>query len=209
MIRVKICGITTIEDALFCIAEGVCALGFNFYLKSPRYIDPLKANEIIRQLPPFVSAVGLFVNEDINSVENIIKLSGIDTVQFHGDETADYCRHFKGIRIIKAFRIKKKDDMKIIFGYDVNGYLLDSYHPRLYGGTGLAFSWDILKSLSNKDRIIVAGGIKPDNVANLLQNVTPYGIDICSGVEKKPGLKDKTKIKEMMKIVVSRNFCDA
>jgi len=203
---VKICGITTIDDALFCVSEGVCALGFNFYSKSPRYISPENACNIISKLPPFISAVGLFVNEPKETVENIMNITGIDTLQFHGDETAEYCLNFKAKKVIKALRIKDKNDINRIFEYDVNGYLLDSYHPDLYGGSGLAFSWNMLTSLKNRDRIIVAGGINPDNIANLLQNVIPYGIDICSGVEKAPGLKDKNKIEKIMKVVSLREF---
>ena len=147
----------------------------------------------------------MFVNEKKEIVKNVINITGIDTLQFHGDEDMDYCSCFKKIKIIKAFRIKDKNDIENVLKYDVNGYLLDSYHPELYGGTGLAFSWDILDSLNNKDRIIVAGGIDPNNLANLLQSVIPYGIDICSGVEKSPGLKDENKVRRLMKMVSLRN----
>ena len=206
MVRVKICGITNIEDALLCVSEGVSALGFNFYRKSPRYIDPEKAYDIIKELPPFISSIGLFVNEQKETVENNINITGINTLQFHGDESAQYCSFFKTKKVIKALRIKDKNDLERISEYNVSGYLLDSYHPELYGGTGLPFPWELLDSLNIKDNIIVAGGINPGNVANLLQNIMPYGIDICSGVEKSPGIKDKNKIKELMKVVSLRKF---
>ena len=199
MIRVKICGITSVEDALCAIKEGVSALGFNFYPSSPRYIDPSYASRIIKKLPPFVSIVGLFVNQDREIIRKIADMCGLDTIQFHGDEPPDFCHEFKKWRVIKAFRIKDKNDLEQINNYDVNGYLLDSFHPNRYGGTGLSFQWDILDSLrQDNNALIIAGGINITNVEDLLTGVIPYGIDVCSGVEKEPGIKEHHLIKQLM-----------
>lgn len=202
MIRVKICGITRLQDAQTAIRYGASALGFNFYPKSSRYISPENALHIIRQLPPFVSVVGLFVNEKEQVVREIVDLCGLETVQFHGDESPEFCNHFGMCRVIKVFRVKGRDDLDQCADYTVSGYLLDSFDPAQYGGTGFAFSWGILKSLDQslwKDRaLIIAGGINESNVDLLLQQIVPYGIDVCSGVEQSPGIKDLELVKKLM-----------
>lgn len=200
MIRVKICGITTNEDAAYAVYEGVSALGFNFYPKSPRYIDPDKAAKIIAGLPPFVSAVGLFVNEAEETVSEIVNVTGIDTLQFHGDESPEYCDLFSHLRTIKAFRIQTAKDLEKLAHFDVNAYLLDSYHPEQYGGTGLSFAWQMLESVDSvrRSRLVIAGGISPDNVGQLMGHIKPYAIDLCSGVEHSPGVKDHSLVSKLM-----------
>ncbi len=203
MIRTKICGITRLKDALFSVGCGVDALGFNFYKKSPRYVSPNKAYSIISQLPPFVSSVGLFVNEDYDEILKISDMCGIRTIQLHGDESPDFCGKFDSYRVIKAFRIKDESDLENIKKYDLSGYILDSFSPDLYGGTGLSFDWGLLDKIDFDGNIIVAGGINPDNIERLLRSVVPYGVDICSGVESSPGVKDDKLLKEIMSKIMS------
>ncbi len=198
MIRTKICGITRLEDALTSVRYGVNALGFNFYEKSPRYISPDKASDIINQLPPFVSVVGLFVNADYDKIAKTADMCGVRTIQLHGDESPDFCSKLKSYRVIKALRIKHESDLGNLKRYDVCGYILDSFSPDVYGGTGLSFDWDLLGKIDSAKNIIVAGGINPDNIEHLLRAVVPYGVDICSGVELSPGVKDEKLIKEIM-----------
>jgi len=198
MIRTKICGITRLEDALTSVRYGANALGFNFYEKSPRYISPDKALDIINQLPPFVSVVGLFVNDSYDKIKKITNMCGFRTIQLHGDESPDFCSKFKSNRVIKALRIKQESDLENIKKYDVCGYILDSFSPDTYGGTGLSFDWNVLGKIDSAKNIIVAGGINPDNIEHLLRTVVPYGVDICSGVELSPGVKDEKLIREIM-----------
>jgi len=199
MIRIKICGITQLEDAFCAVDCGACALGFNFFPKSPRYITPEKAAGIIKKLPPFVTAVGLFVNENVQTVKRIAKTTCIDTIQLHGDEPPEICSMLGEYKIIKVFRIRNQQDLDLQLPnkYSVAGYLLDAFHPQLYGGTGTTFDWKMLAALTIAQRIIIAGGITPDNIGLLLKEFIPYGIDICSGVEKTPGIKDHTLIKQL------------
>ncbi len=204
MIRIKVCGITRLNDALTAVQYGACALGFNFYQESPRYIEPEAAAEIIRELPPFVSSVGVFVNATTEWINSVVKRSKIDSVQFHGDETPEFCTQFMEVKTIKAFRIKKEDDLSKLDEYSVSGYLLDAYHPELYGGSGLSFSWQILESLETTRPLIIAGGLKPDNVGQLLKNFEPYGVDVCSGIELEPGIKDHDAMKRFINNVIRK-----
>jgi phosphoribosylanthranilate isomerase len=201
VIRIKICGITRTADAIAAVGYGACALGFNFYQDSPRYIEPEEAGNIIRQLPPFISAVGIFVNAMKDRIDSVIEKSNIDTVQLHGDETPEFCAQFSGVKIIKAFRIKKESDLARMEEYSVNGYLIDAYHPELYGGSGFCFPWEILESIKSSKPLIVAGGLTPSNVGRLLETFEPYGVDVCSGIELKPGIKDHDAMKKFIKIV--------
>ncbi len=195
MIRTKICGITQLDDALCAIDCGACALGFNFYEKSQRYIEPKKAESIIKKVPPFVSLVGLFVNEQTEIIKRIVSQTGVDTIQLHGDESTDICQELEKLKIIKAFRIKSESDLTQLKKYNVMAYLLDSYHPKLYGGTGIPFEWNFLDGLNISKPIIIAGGLKPENIDVLLNAIVPYGIDVCSGVEISPGIKDHKLMK--------------
>lgn len=211
MTRVKICGITNLEDALGAVKLGADALGFVF-AESPRQIDPRKASQIIRSLPPFVTVVGLFVDERAEMVRKIMEDCRLDALQFHGDESPEYCGQFstrtgdKSLsgcrRTVKAFRIKDEETLKTIPSYRVDAYLLDAYVEGTVGGTGKSFNWDLAIEAKKIGRpIILAGGLSPDNVAEAIKKVSPYGVDVSSQVEKVPGKKDHKKMKDFMQTV--------
>lgn len=193
MVKIKICGITNIDDALAAIDYGADALGFVFYEKSPRFISPEKAGHIIRQLPPFVTTVGLFVNENSNAVERITVQNNIDIVQFHGKESPAACLLSR--RVIKAIRVKELSDLDSLGDYQVSAFLLDTYTEELYGGTGQVFNWDIAIEAKKFGRIILAGGLTPDNIAKAVKLVRPFAVDVSSGVEMDKGVKDHKKMK--------------
>ena len=197
MARIKICGITNPEDALFAADLGVDALGFVFYPQSPRNIEPKKARKIIQQLPPFLAKVGVFVNETAARVNEIIELTGIDVVQLHGQEAPEYCQRFER-KVIKAFRIAPDFDPAQIEVYKVAAYLLDTYLTGICGGTGEVFNWEIAKRAKQYGRIILAGGLNPENIKEAICQVEPYGVDISSGVEIRPGEKDKRKLEQLV-----------
>lgn len=192
--RVKICGITRIEDALEAIAAGADALGFVFYKPSPRYVTPEKAGEIIAQLPPFVTTVALFVNEPQDDICRILEITGCDLIQFHGDESADFCTSFNR-PWIKALRVKDADSLseQLIEFKEARALLLDSYRPGVPGGTGETFNWELIPE--NPPRpIILAGGLTPENISSAVQQLQPYGVDVSGGVEAQKGIKDPAKI---------------
>lgn len=193
MVRVKICGITTVDDALMAVAAGADALGFVFHSLSPRNIGVEAAAAIIREVPPFVQTVGLFVNVPIGYVNDTVEATGLDVVQLHGDETPEYCR-LVGRRVVKAFRIKDIDSLEPIRRYSVAGFLLDAWSPKAYGGTGMTFNWDIAKVAEQYGPIILAGGLTPENVAQAVETVSPFAVDVSSGVESVPGKKDPEKV---------------
>jgi phosphoribosylanthranilate isomerase len=195
MVKVKICGITSLEDALTSIEAGADAVGFVFYPLSPRHIFPEQAADIIRCLPSFVQTVGLFVNEEQSVVNSTADQCGLDIVQLHGKETPEYCEYVRR-RVIKAFRVKDITTLDSLVQYHVSGYLLDAWSPLALGGTGKTFNWEIASEASNRGhRVILAGGLTPDNVAEAVRLVTPYAVDVSSGVECSPGRKDADKIR--------------
>ena len=191
MVRVKICGITNLEDALAAVDAGVDALGFIFS-HSPRRISREKAVSIIRQIPPFIIIVGVFVNEDREKIEKTLKKCSLHTLQFHGDESPDYCRSFApSAKIIKAFPIRNKESLLALNCYSVDGYLLDTYSEGKMGGTGKTFNWDLAcQAKEICSPIILSGGLSVDNVGEAINYVKPYGIDVSSGIESSPGKKD-------------------
>ncbi len=197
MVKIKICGITNLEDALAAAEVGADALGFNFYKKSPRYIEPEKAAEIIAQLPPFVMPVAIFVNEREEKVRNIQFTTGIKVLQFHGDERPEFCERF-ATRVIKAFQVKDKESLKHMAHYHVSALLLDSYKDGLRGGTGVTFDWHLAVVAKTFGRVILAGGLTPENVAEAVKLVQPYGVDVAGGVEKEKGIKDHGMIKKFI-----------
>ncbi|HEY6838208.1 MAG TPA: phosphoribosylanthranilate isomerase [Geobacteraceae bacterium] len=199
MVRVKICGITNLADALGAVEAGADALGFVFYEKSPRSVFPEQAQAIIRALPPFVQAVGLFVNADIGFVNATSNRCRLDLVQLHGDETPEFCEQVER-RVIKAFRVKDIISLDPVKDYRVAGYLLDAYSPREYGGTGLTFNWETVKLAEKYGPIILAGGLSPDNVRQAVETVAPYAVDVSTGVEAAPGKKDLAKMKEFVRL---------
>ena len=193
MVKVKICGITNQEDALMAVAAGADAVGFVFHEASPRNVTPEQAAGIIRALPPFVQAVGLFVNMPIEFVNATAQVCRLDIVQLHGEETPEYCDRVSR-RVIKAFRIKDAGSLNPIRDYRAAGYLLDAWSPDAYGGTGMTFNWDIARAAGAFGPVILAGGLTPDNVAEAVECVSPYAVDVSSGVEAVPGKKDRDKV---------------
>ncbi|MBI3583733.1 MAG: phosphoribosylanthranilate isomerase [Nitrospinae bacterium] len=200
MIKVKICGITNLEDALYAADCGADALGFIFYPKSPRFVEITRAEEIISKLSPFITTVGVFVNQSIENIVNIVHECNINIVQLHGDETPDYCSKLP-MKAIKAIRVKNEDSLKQIAGYKTSTFLLDAYSENSYGGTGKIFNWDLAIKAKGYGRIILSGGLTHDNVREAIEKVKPYGVDVSSGVEEKEGKKGKEKVREFIKRV--------
>lgn len=195
MIRVKICGLTTLEDALAAAEAGADALGFVLYKESPRCISVAEAQGIIRRLPPFVTTVGLFVNQPTQWVRIMAERCGVDILQFQGDESAAYCEAF-GQRAIKAIRVKDRESLADMSEYAVRAFVLDAYREGEYGGTGQTFDWDLAVAAKSHGRIILAGGLTPENVAEAVARVRPFGVDVSTGVEGSvKGVKDHGKIR--------------
>lgn len=199
--RVKICGITRAEDALAAIDAGADALGFVFYAKSPRAVSAAQAADIIAQLPPFVSKVGLFVNASAEEVRGVLKSCALDLLQFHGDELPDFCAAF-AVPYMKALRMR--EDMDLVAAANTyssaSALLLDSYKPGVPGGTGESFDWHrIPRDLDH--HIVLAGGLRPDNAAAAVLTCGPYGLDVSGGVEQAPGIKCAQKMTEFIKAV--------
>jgi len=194
MVKVKICGITNIDDALYAAACGADALGFVFYPGSPRYVAPDNAAEFIAALPPFITTVGLFVNASPAEVQATAARCGLDVVQLHGDEPPEDCR-LGSLRVVKAFRVRDRDSLRDVPAYSVAAVLLDAYVAGSYGGTGHTFNWDLASELAQKMPVILAGGLQAENVAAAVRQVHPYAVDVSSGVEIEPGRKDPAKVK--------------
>jgi phosphoribosylanthranilate isomerase len=197
MIKIKICGITNLDDAMAAAEDGADALGFIFYKKSSRYVEPGKAAEIIHQLPPFITPVAVFVNEREEKIRDIQFTTGIKVLQFHGDERPEFCDRF-ATRVIKAFQVKDKDSLKHMAHYHVGALLLDSYREGLRGGTGTTFDWHLAVVAKTLGRVVLAGGLTPENVAEAVKLVQPYGVDVAGGVEREKGLKDHAKLKKFI-----------
>lgn len=195
MVRVKICGITSLDDAAVAVDSGADALGFVFFKGSPRYVTPEHAFSIIRELPAFVTVVGVFVDEEPREIERIASEACLDVIQFHGDEQPEACRMAR--RMLKAIRVKSIDSLEPLkhFRDKVSAFLLDAYSPDALGGTGLKFNWDIAVEAKQFGRIILAGGLTPDNIQQAVRHVRPYGVDVSSGVERDKGRKDHEKVK--------------
>lgn len=191
MVRVKICGLTNVKDARVAARLGADALGFNFYKPSPRYIKPEMARAVIAALPPFVSAVGIFVNADIERVNKIARMCGLDAVQLSGEEPPREVDRVRGVQRIKGIRVRDVQDIALCRRYRVDAYLLDAFVPGQHGGTGETFNWELAREAHEFGPIILAGGLTPDNVAQAVATVRPYAVDVASGVEAAPGIKDK------------------
>lgn len=189
MVRIKICGITHIDDALQACACGADALGLVFYEKSSRCVTREQARAIVAALPPFVTTVGLFVNERPETIREIVDFCGLDVIQLHGDEGPEACR-FPPRRVLKALRVKGGESLAGVEDYDVSALLLDAWHPHSYGGTGRLGDWEVAARFAAERPVILAGGLNPENVAEAIRRVRPYGVDVSSGVESAPGRKD-------------------
>ena len=200
MVRIKICGITNIEDALLSVDLGANALGFVFYEGSKRYIKPDNAQSIISKLPPFVTTVGVFVNQKLEEIKKIKEKAGFDDIQLHGDESPDFCMKLEG-KIIKAIRVKDSINPEEIESYPTQAILIDNYSTEAYGGTGETFRWEILKGFDTSKKIILSGGLTPENVAQAIRIVNPYAVDVSSGVEENPGKKNPDKLKRFIQAV--------
>jgi phosphoribosylanthranilate isomerase len=199
--RVKICGITNLADALAAIEAGADALGLNFYEKSPRHVSVKTGAEISKQIPPFIMRAGVFVNADEDLVTRAIGGCGLSLLQFHGDETPEFCTQF-GLMSMKAFRIRDVELLKEISNYATEAYLLDAYSPDARGGTGERFNWDLaIEAQKFGKPVFLAGGLTPENVAAAVRKVRPFGVDVSSGVESSPGKKDHAKIRAFIAAV--------
>jgi phosphoribosylanthranilate isomerase len=190
MAQVKICGITNAEDALAAIEAGAGLLGFNFYPKSPRYVSPSDARRIVEQLPEHVKRVGVFVNEDAEGIARIAAEACVATVQLHGDETPEFCATLRGLSIIKALRVREDFRVEDAAKFETDAVLLDAYVKDFRGGTGHTFDWSIARRTREVvRRLVLAGGLRAENVAEAVKTVRPYAVDVCSGVESAPGRK--------------------
>ena len=200
--RIKICGITNLEDAAAAVKLGADALGFNFFPASPRFVAPDAARKIVDRLPPFVTAVGVFVNAaDPAEPLFVARQSGVRVIQLHGDETPDFCARLRPWPLIKALRVGREVNLELAGRYPVSAILLDTQQDNVYGGTGRSFDWPLAAGLCAIMPVILAGGLRPDNVADAIRQAHPYAVDVCSGVERSPGRKDPDKIRAFMQEV--------
>ena len=200
-IKVKICGITNAPDALAAVEAGADALGFMFYDKSPRCVSPAVAAGIIRQLPAHVVKVGVFVDAAEDLVVRSIRECGLNLLQFHGDEAPEYCLQF-GLMSMKAFRIRDAESLKELPKFSTDAWLLDAWSPEARGGTGEKFNWELaVEAQKFGQPVFLAGGLTPDNVADAVRKVRPFGVDVASGVESAPGKKDHAKVRAFIAAV--------
>ncbi len=193
MVKVKICGLTSLEDALAAAELGADAVGFVF-APSPRRVSPRQVADIVSELPPFVCKVGVFVDTTIEEITATMDSCGLDMAQLHGNETPDLCKALLP-RVIKSFPVKDESILSLLPRYQARAYLLDSYHDALKGGTGHSFDWEIAQQATRYGRIILSGGLTPENVRQAISRVHPYAVDVSSGVESGPGIKDRARLR--------------
>ncbi len=197
-VKLKVCGITSLEDARAAIDCGAEFLGFNFYRKSPRYIAPKAARTIIEQLPNEITTVGIFVNEaQPQDVLKILNASRAQLAQLHGDEDAAYCAAVGAERVIKALRVGEGFDVRRVLNYPAWAILLDAFDKNLYGGTGKTANWEVAFEAAKLTRLFLAGGLSPENIAEAIRAVQPFAVDVNSGVESAPGIKAADKLKKL------------
>jgi phosphoribosylanthranilate isomerase len=199
--EIKICGITRLEDALCAATCGADAIGFIFHKESPRYIAPERAKAIIAQLPGEVAKVGVFVNRKTEEVKRIVETCGIDLIQLHGDESPAYCRLFPAERVIKAVSPRSPEEVRALDTYDVRAFLIDARDAGRYGGTGKRADWKLSAALKKTLPLILAGGLDMENIQAALANVAPQAVDINSGCELAPGIKDHDRIKRIIGMI--------
>ncbi len=206
-VRVKFCGITSLDDAKKAVLAGADAIGFVFFEDSPRCVSPEFAEAAIKETPPFITSVGVFVNEKLGFIEECVEKCGLNAVQLHGDEDIKYCSNFKklnleGVKLIKAIRVKDKESIKSIEETPADAILLDAYKSGVYGGTGTGFDRSLALLAKEYGRhLIISGGLNPDNVRNVTKETKPYGVDVSSGVESSPGKKNVELMEEFIKQV--------
>ncbi|MGA9362802.1 MAG: phosphoribosylanthranilate isomerase [Bacteroidota bacterium] len=194
---VKICGITNLEDALFSVESGADALGFIFYNQSPRCVEPETVQNIVAQLPKPVARIGVFVNPTVRDVTTVCQHIRLTSLQVYGNQTDGELQEL-GTSVIKAFQVEKGFDVEQLRDYSVEAFLLDTFVRGKTGGTGRTFDWKIGQRATKYGKVILSGGLNPDNVAEAVRLVHPYGVDVCSGVEERPGKKDLKKVKEFI-----------
>ncbi len=197
MVKIKICGITNVEDARHAAACGADALGFVFYPASPRWIEPDRVRQIIAELPPLLTCVGLFVNELPARIVQTVEYCGLSAIQLHGDEDPTQC-DFSPYRVIKGVRVSGSDKGEGLPDYPVSALLLDACVQGRFGGTGQLSDWDLAARIAATRPLILAGGLTPDNVSAAVKAVRPYAVDVSSGVEDRPGSKDPSKVAQFI-----------
>ena len=196
-VKVKVCGMTSLKDALVAVEGGADAVGFIFYKKSPRSVTMKTVREIVLELPPFVDTVGVFVDETAEQINKIADYCNLDIIQLHGDESPTFCKKIRR-KVIKAFRIKDMQSVKKLSSFQVSGFLLDTFSENLHGGTGKVFDWNLALPAKKFGPVIMAGGLTPNNVQQAVRQIRPYGVDVCSGVESEPGIKDHKKVRAFL-----------
>ena len=198
MIRVKICGITSREDAWAAVEAGADALGFIFVKGTPRWIEPEAAAAIAAEIGPFVVTVGVFIDRTIEEIERIAATCGLSLAQLHGSESPEECGRLR-LPFVKSIRVQREDDLAALSTYtQARAFLLDTYDAARPGGTGRTFPWEIAAKAARKARIVLSGGLTPNNVARAIAQVRPYAVDVSSGVEASPGRKDHHKVREFI-----------
>lgn len=202
MIRVKVCGVTNLEDALVAVAAGADALGFNFWPGSSRYIEPRRAAAIIAQLPPFVTPVGVFVDEPAARLKRIVARTGVRAVQLHGEENPAMVAALANgsVAVLKALRVGRSFRPEHLRAYrGAAAFLLDAQVKGQRGGTGRSFDWSVARRANRFGRILLAGGLTAENVVEAIRQAQPYGVDVCTGVEKRPGRKDHARLRAFIR----------
>jgi len=203
-VKIKICGMTSARDAAYAADLGADAVGLIFFKKSPRAVTEAQARKILDGLPPLVHRVGVFVNESAERINRLVDRLKLDRVQLHGEESPAFCKTIRA-QVFKAVRVQNADSLKGLNRYPVRGFLLDAFHPAHYGGTGEVFDWRLALRAKKAGPVILAGGLTPENVAEAIERVRPYGVDVCSGVEKRPGRKDYDKLRAFFDAVRGAN----
>lgn len=198
MVKLKVCGVTSLEDARAAIDCGAEYLGFIFYPKSPRYIAPPSARAVIERLPDDVISVGVFVNEPRpEDVAEILRVSGARMAQLHGDESPTYCSGVGAERVIKALRVGDDFDARRVLDYPASAVLLDAFDAKLYGGTGRTTNWAVAREAARLTRVFLSGGLSPENIVEAIRAVEPFAVDVNSGVENAPGRKDASRLRRL------------
>ena len=192
-LKVKICGVTRLEDALAAVRLGADALGFNFWPRSKRYVSPADARAIVRRLPPLVTAVGVFVDPTRDEVLRAFDATGVVMAQLHGDETPELCASLP-LPVLKAIRVADARSLAALASYEVRGFVLDAPSAG-YGGSGKTFDWSLVAEVAREMPVVLAGGLGPENVAAAVRTVRPWAVDVASGVESAPGVKDEEKMR--------------
>lgn len=200
-VRVKVCGVTTPAEARRIAEAGADAIGLVFWPKSPRFVTPGRAREIVRALPPWTAATGVFVDEEPFAIAAVARMAGLSACQLHGAEPPSVARALSAWKVLKAFRVRGPGDLRGVRGYPADAYLFDARSERAPGGTGETLPWRILKGKDFGRPFVLAGGLDPDNVADAIRVARPWGVDVSSGVESRPGRKDMGKVRAFLAAV--------